>query len=107
MRLHSTTVQTLIICLLLAALVPASLPAGGKAEKAEIRIENWLLLGPIPIKVPAFSSEEKAFDKDKFFLGYDFLQAVELEPEKGSKVPIGGADILWREIEADTRTSSS
>ena len=102
MRLHSTTVQTLIICLLLAALVPASLPAGGKAEKAEIRIENWLLLGPIPIKVPAFSSEEKAFDKDKFFLGYDFLQAAELEPEKGSKVPIGGADILWREIEADT-----
>ncbi|MCK4349753.1 MAG: hypothetical protein KAX13_02790, partial [Candidatus Krumholzibacteria bacterium] len=58
--------------------------------------------GPIPIQAPAFSSEEKAFDKDKFFLGCDFLPVAELEPEKDSKVPTGKTDTIWREIGTDT-----
>ncbi len=101
MRLHSTIVQALVICLFLAASIQAG-TGEGKTEKAEIRIENWLLLGPIPTQTPAFSNEEETFDGDKFFLGYDFLQVAELEPEKDSKVPIGGADILWLKIAADT-----
>ena len=79
MRSRITFVTTVIICSILAALAPVAYAAAEeKGDEREVRIERWLVLGPIAAQVPAFSGEEKSFDAASFLLGYESLSLSEL-----------------------------
>ncbi len=105
MRKRPPIAEILVICLLLVSIAPASIravPGDEETGRVEIRIEKWLVLGPMSIRAPAFSNEEESFDMDKFLLGYDFLSIAGLEPAAGYRVALRSADLEWRESVADT-----
>ncbi|MCK4549957.1 MAG: hypothetical protein KAU49_07295, partial [Candidatus Krumholzibacteria bacterium] len=61
---------------LTAATVPAGEKPDSTTEKTDerfARITDWLLLGPVPVPLPAFHGESKKEFDASWLLGYDHL----------------------------------
>ncbi len=68
----------------------------GDAAKEMMRVERWLLLGPIPTPLPAFNQELDDQRGAKDLLAYGHLFQEKLVPSAGSKIKlIGSGEAAW------------
>jgi len=74
-----------------------------KADKRFMRITEWLVLGPVPVPLPAFHDESKSKFDASWLLGYDHLEADGLIPaEDGVEGVPGFGETAWSIAFADT-----
>jgi dipeptidyl aminopeptidase/acylaminoacyl peptidase len=76
--------------------------AAASAERT-VHVDRWLLLGPVPTAIPAFSGEDKeAFGASKL-LAYEEMQLSRIRPGEGDVVTyLLGQKAIWRSAAADT-----
>ncbi len=113
--LKNRAVTAYLFCLILAitVLVHSSEPMAQETEAdakeaaedktVTIRIEDWLLLGPISSPLPAFSDEGKKKIDAASLLAYEDIPIDKLKPLAGIDMNlIGGAIGRWVKVSADT-----
>ncbi|UCH83049.1 MAG: hypothetical protein JSW50_11325, partial [Candidatus Latescibacterota bacterium] len=90
-----------------AVLVVVSAPVVNAVDKEDggetLRVEEWLLLGPAAIPLPAFNDEGDSKIGGKELLGYEHAVVAALTPDVRSAVHLaGGSKLTWRHAGADT-----
>ncbi len=96
-------------CVILALLFPAPDSSGareapaGTADSASIRVERWLVLGPIPFVPPVFGAEGGAKPDAAALLAGEDIPLASLEPAAGgSHALLFGKTAAWRAVDCDT-----
>jgi hypothetical protein len=91
---------------LTAAAAPAEEKPDSITEKADERfacITDWLVLGPVPVPLPAFHDESKKKFDASWLLGYDHLDPSMMIPVKSGIEGVPGfGDVTWNLASADT-----
>lgn len=76
--------------------------ASEAAKPAEVSLDRWLVLGPVPVPLPAFHDEEGPSGKPVKvgdLLTATLLEAPELWPAVGDAVTwLDGRELTWREV---------
>jgi dipeptidyl aminopeptidase/acylaminoacyl peptidase len=83
----------------------AGVAAGGNGASpaGQTAVESWLVLGPIPAPLPAFSSEGKARTDPAELLEYEHLRIRDLAPEAGAPVrSVGAGRLSWSPARVDS-----
>jgi dipeptidyl aminopeptidase/acylaminoacyl peptidase/thiol-disulfide isomerase/thioredoxin len=85
-------------------------------SKPKVRVDEWLILGPVRTPLPAFNDEGEGEIGPAELLEYEHVPLKDLRPIRGASVElIGGGDAVWSEassgtsgvsIAADTSTAS-
>jgi dipeptidyl aminopeptidase/acylaminoacyl peptidase len=77
-------------------------PSGG-ASPAGVGVESWLVLGPVPVPLPAYSDEGATKIGVAELLDYPFARLSDLVPQAGLSVEsFGGGSVAWSVFAADT-----
>jgi len=92
-----------LLLLIAACIILHTAPARSAGKMHQVRVDAWLLLGPIEIPFPAFVDEEKEFDGSDYLLSYSFLDLEGTRPAAGSFVDAPGGKSEWREARADSQ----
>jgi len=91
---------------LTAAAVQAEEKTDPETEKVDERfacITDWLVLGPVPVPLPAFHDESKKKFDASWLLEYDHLDPSMMIPVKGGVEGVPGfGDVAWSLASADT-----
>jgi len=76
---------------------------GEEPAKPEVRVDEWLVLGPVRTPLPAFSDEGEEETGPAELLEYEHVCLEDLRPIRGESVDlIGGGDAVWSEAFAGT-----
>ena len=87
----------------LAAIAPSLTASADPAEERFTRIMDWLVLGPVPVPLPAFHDESKKEFDASWLLGYDHLDTAGLIPAEGGVEGVPGfGEAAWSFVSADT-----
>jgi dipeptidyl aminopeptidase/acylaminoacyl peptidase/thiol-disulfide isomerase/thioredoxin len=90
----------------LAEAVPAAEKPDSTGEMTDgrfARITDWLVLGPVPVPLPAFRDESKDKFDASWLLSYQHLDISRLDPIPGGIEGVPGfGDAAWRAGSADT-----
>ena len=98
----------LLLCLCLGVLFSLMLDAaqaqpGGKpgAPAADLPVTSWLTLGPVAVRLPAFSDTASLARRSERVLGTDYLDSEKTLPAEGQKMPWQPGRLLsWTRVEA-------
>lgn len=95
-----------VVCVALTVAISATAtPAAGKGKPATpeptVAVGNWLVLGPVPVPLPAFAGDARGTFTTGDLHKESLLPNLDSMPAVGSTVPwLGDAEAQWRQAAA-------